>query len=101
MKKLSLNELISKMEWHTKREVTGWKTDLEIDKKELHNLDYTKPHIFIWVTRENGTFLINLFDDAGAEFLEAVRNTFSKGYNSYNEYRITRSRDQFTFKHIN
>ena len=100
MKKLSLDELIAKMEWHTAREVSAWKTDLESDKKELREIDKTKAHIFIWVTRENGTFLINLFDDTGTEFLEAVRRTFSKGYKSYNEYRITRSRDQFTFKKV-
>jgi len=101
MLKLSLDKLISKMDWHPKREVTAYKTDFEIDKTQLNNLDYEKPHIFIWVTRENGTFLINLFDDTGAEFLEAVRHTFSKGYKSYNEYRITRSGNQFTFNHIN
>ena len=89
------------MEWHTKREVERWTEDLDMDKKELLELDKTKPHIFIWVTRENGTFLINLFDDQGAEFLESVRHTFSKSYKSYNEYRIARSGDKFTFKHIN
>lgn len=101
MKKiLSKTELLQAMENRVKKYVHGWKTDFyDYDVKDIDKIE--DKQFRVWITRNNGTYLINIPSDLffdGTTFLESVLRSYNPA--ELHCYFITRDNDRYQLENI-